>query len=80
MIEKEVDTLRIKRVRAHQRQQQRSRQNEFQRFRLRGGNVILERAAFHYDQKIDYRANTPVTIGEMAIICQYCKTLKYSGD
>ena len=47
VIENEVDTPRIERVRANQTQQQRSRENEFQRFRRRGGNVILERAAFH---------------------------------
>ena len=41
---------------------------------------MLERAAFHYDHKIDYCADTSVTIGEMTIICQYCKIFKYSGE
>ena len=71
VIENEVDKLRIERVRAHQTQQ-RSRQNYFQRF--------LEIAAFHYDQKIDYCADTSVTIGDMIINCQYCKALKFSGE
>ena len=61
-------------------QQQRSRQNEFKRFRRRGDNVTLERSAFHYDQKIDYCADTSETIGDMTIISQYCKELKYSGE
>ena len=42
--------------------------------------MILERAALHYDQKIDYCADTSVTIEEMTIICQYCTALKYSGE
>ena len=42
--------------------------------------MILERAAFHYDHKIDYCAETSVKIVEMTIICQYCKALKYSGE
>ena len=41
---------------------------------------MLERAAFHYEQKIDYCADTSVRIGEMTIICQYCKALKYSSE
>ena len=72
VIENEVDTLRIERVHARQSQQQQSRQNKFQQF--------LERAAFHYNQKIDYCADTSVTIGVMTIICQHCKALKYSGE
>ena len=75
VIESEVDMLRIERVCAHQTLQQQSRRNEFQCFRRRGGNVILERAAFHYDQKIDYCADTTVKIREMTISCQYKNTM-----
>jgi len=57
-------------VRAHQTQQQRARHNEIERFLRRSASVILERAAFHKS----------VTIGEMTIICKYCKALKYSGE
>ena len=56
--------LGIKRVCVHQTQQQRSRQNEFQRFRRCSGYVMLERNAFHNNQKLDYCANTSVTIGD----------------
>ena len=42
--------------------------------------MILERAAFHYDPAIDYCADKSVTIGEMKIICKYCKALKYTGE
>jgi hypothetical protein len=79
VIENEVDALRIERVCAHQTQQ-RSRQNEIQWFRRRGGNVMRERDAFYNDQKIDYCADTSVTIAEMTIVYQYCKALKYSGE
>ena len=41
---------------------------------------MLERDAFHNDQKIDYCADKSVTIGEMTIVYQYCKALKYSGE
>ena len=41
--------------------------------------MILKRPAFHYDQKIDYCADTSVKMGEMTIIYQYCKALKYSS-
>ena len=61
VIENEVESLRIERVPAHQTQQ-RLRQNEFQRFRRCGGNVMLVRDASHNDQKIDYCADTSVTI------------------
>ena len=44
------------------------------------GAVILERAAFQKDQKIDYCADISVTIGEMTVICQYYKALKYSCE
>lgn len=76
----EVDRLRMQRVRAHQTQQQRARHNEIERFRRRSAPVILERAAFHYDPAIEYCADKSVTIGEMTIICKYCKALKYSGE
>jgi hypothetical protein len=76
----EVDRLRMQRVRAHQTQQQRARHNEIERFRRRSAPVILERAAFHYDPAIDYCADKSVKIGEMTIICKYCKALKYSGE
>ena len=43
--------------------------------------MILERAAFHYDHKIDYCADTSVKFGEVIIICQYYyKALKYSSE
>jgi hypothetical protein len=48
------------------------------KFNVSEGAVV--KAAFQYDQKIDYCADTSVKIGEMAIICQYCKALKYSGE
>jgi hypothetical protein len=41
---------------------------------------MLERDAFHNDQKIDYNADTSVKNGEMTNICQYCKALKYGGE
>ena len=37
--------------------------------------VILERAAFHYDPKMYSGADKSVTVGEMTIMCQYCKAL-----
>lgn len=40
----------------------------------------LKREAFHYNPKIDYCADKSVTIREMTIICQHCKTLKYIGE
>ncbi|XP_063931152.1 uncharacterized protein LOC135143203 [Zophobas morio] len=46
----------------------------------RNAPVILERAAFHYDPAIDYSADKSVTIGEMKIICKYCKALKYTHE
>ncbi|XP_025831529.1 uncharacterized protein LOC112904787 [Agrilus planipennis] len=76
----EVDRLRMQQVREHQTQQQRARHNEIERFRRRSAPVILERAAFHYDPAIDYYADKSLTIGEMTIICKYCKALKYSGE
>lgn len=75
-----VDRLRMQRVRAHQTQQQQARHNEIERIRRRSAPVILERAAFHYDPAIDYCADKSVTIGEMKIICEYCKALKYTGE
>ena len=81
VIEIEVVTIRIERVCTNQtQQQQRWRQIELKWFHKLGANIILERAVFHYDQKIDYCADTSVTIGEMPIIWQYCKALKYSGE
>lgn len=78
--ENEVDMLRTLRVRAHQTHQQRARHNEIERSRRRSAPVILERAAFRYDPRIDYCADKSVTIGEMTTICKYCKALKYSGE
>ncbi|XP_037915252.1 uncharacterized protein LOC119654162 [Hermetia illucens] len=46
----------------------------------RDAPVILERAALHYDPAIDYSADKSVTIGEMKIICKYCKALKYTHE
>jgi hypothetical protein len=43
----EADRLRMQRVRAHQSQQQRARQNEHDRLRRGSAPVNLERAAFH---------------------------------
>lgn len=76
----EVDRQRMERVRAHRSQQQRARDNEFNRFRRRNAPVNLERGAFSYDPEIDYSADKSVTIGEMSIICQHCKALKYSSE
>ncbi|KAF7273021.1 hypothetical protein GWI33_014215 [Rhynchophorus ferrugineus] len=66
----EVDRLRIQRVRAHQKQQQRVRNDEIERFRKHNAPVTLERASFHYDAAIDYSADKSITIGEMTIICK----------
>ncbi|XP_026467790.1 uncharacterized protein LOC113371378 [Ctenocephalides felis] len=43
-------------------------------------SVNLERAAFSYDPEIDYSAHKFVKIGDMSIICQHCKALKYNGE
>ncbi|CAH4032319.1 unnamed protein product [Pieris brassicae] len=53
----EVGRLRMQRVRAHQKQQQRVPHNEIELFRRRSAPLILERAAFRYDQSIDYCAD-----------------------
>lgn len=76
----EADRQRMERVRAHRSQQQRARENEIDRFRRCNAPVNLERAAFSYDPEIDYSIDKSVTIGEMSIICQHCKALKYSGE
>lgn len=75
-----ANRLRMQRVRAHHTQQQRARQNEFDRYRRRTAPVNLERAAFHYDPEIDYSAHNSISIGEMSLVCQYCNALKYSGE
>jgi len=49
--EREVDRLRIFRVRAHQTQQK-ARHNEHERFYQCSTPMNLERAAFHYDPEI----------------------------
>ncbi|XP_073955775.1 uncharacterized protein isoform X1 [Choristoneura fumiferana] len=76
----EVDRHRMARVRAHRSQQQRARENEIDRFRRRNAPVNLERGAFSYDPEINYSGDKSVKIGEMSIICQHCKALKYSGE
>lgn len=72
--EREVNRSRM------QTRQQRARQNEHERARRRNAPVNLERAASRYDPKIDYSAEKSVKIGEMSVVCRYCKALKYSGE
>lgn len=60
--------------------QQRARQNEHERSRRRIAPVNLERAAYRYDPEIDYSDEKSVKIGEMSVVCRYCKALKYSGE
>lgn len=82
VMENKID-LRIQRVRSHiehTNDQQRARHTEIERFRRNSDNVILEREAFHYDSKKDYYADKSVSIGEMTIICNYCKVFKYNGE
>lgn len=78
--EQEVNRSRMQRVRSRQTEQQRARHNEHERFRRRNAPVNLERAAFCYDPKIDYSDDKTVKIGEMSVVCPYCKALKYSGE
>lgn len=78
--ERQANSLRMQRVRAHHTQRQRARQNEHDRLRRRGAPVNLERAAFYYDPEIDYGADRSVTIGEMSVVCLHCKALKFSGE
>ena len=42
--------------------------------------MILEQLALHYDRVVDYWADKSVAVGEMKIIFQYCKALRYSGE
>lgn len=70
----------MQRVRAHQTPRQRARHNEIQRSRRRSAPVILERVALNYDPAIDYCSDKSVAIGDVTMICKYCKALKYSGE
>ena len=73
------DRLRMQRVRALQIQQQQARHNEIERIRRRSAPVILERVVFHYDSAMNYCTDNSVTIGEMKIICKYCKSGESTG-
>lgn len=71
---------RMQRVRLRQTEQQRARQNEHERVRRRTAAVDFERAAFQYDAEVDYSADKFVKIGDMSVVCPYCKALKYNGE
>lgn len=66
----------MQQVCAHQTQQQ-IRHNKMERICRFSAPMLFERVPFRYDSAIDY-ANKSVTIGEIKIICKYCKGLKYT--
>lgn len=78
--ERQINRSRMQRVRIRQTEQQRARHNEHERMRRRNAAVNFERAAFRYDPEIDYSADRSVKIGDMSVVCPYCKALKYSGE
>lgn len=43
-------------------------------------NVDLNRAAFHYDSAIAYKALRCVDIGPLSAVCQHCNALKFQSE
>lgn len=76
------DRLRMRRNRAVQDRSdethQRNLNERVQRQTRATGN--LHRAAFEYNNTIDYSLHTSVIIGTMNKVCQHCKALKFSNE
>lgn len=49
--------------------------------RIRAANAInLERAAFRYNPTFDYNLHKSVNIGEMSVVCKFCKALSFETE
>lgn len=65
----------------HHRAYNRTEYNLNNRIRRQATAAInTQRAAFHYDNTIDYSADRSVMIGSMSKKCQHCKALKFANE
>lgn len=78
----DLNRLRIDSLRASETSNERYTRVEEQRLRSAAARTAFDfyRAAFRYDNEINYSLLSCVIIGSMNKICEYCKALKFKNE